>query len=59
MRSGVLLWTGFLVFGILLWLSTVGLWSHPVYRLILMFAFFACCAWVVRAPEGKLNSPRR
>ena len=53
MRSGALLWIAFLVFGILLWLSTVGFSGHPVYRLILMFAFFACCAWVVRAPEAK------
>lgn len=53
MRSGVLLWMVFLVFGILLWLSSVGLWSDPVYRLILMLAFFAYFACVVRAPEGK------
>ena len=53
MQSGALPWAVFLILGTLLWLSSVGVWSHPVYRLTLMFAIFACCAWVVRAPEHK------
>ena len=48
MKNGVVLWTTFLVLGILLWLSSVGVWSHPVYRLGLMLTIFVWCAEVVR-----------
>jgi hypothetical protein len=48
-----LLWTVFLVLGILFWLSSVGVWNHPAYQLILMSSMFAFCGWVVCVPEVK------
>jgi hypothetical protein len=48
MLNGVVLWTIFLVLGVLIWLASVGVWSHPVYRLVLMRAFLLWCAELVR-----------
>jgi hypothetical protein len=48
MKNGAVLWTLFLVLGALLWLSSVGVWSHPVYRLGLMLTILVWCAEVVR-----------
>ena len=46
MKNGAVLWTMFLVLGALLW--SVGVWSHPVYRLGLMLTILMWCAEVVR-----------
>jgi hypothetical protein len=48
MHDGAALWTVFLALGVLIWLSSVGVWSHPVYRLGLMLTLLAWCAEVVR-----------
>jgi hypothetical protein len=45
-------WTLFLVFGALLWLTNVGVGTHPVYRLALMLAVFSWCGYVVRTPKS-------
>jgi hypothetical protein len=42
----------FLVLGSLLWLTSVGLWSHPAYRLVLMLAVFSWFGYVVRTPKS-------
>jgi len=52
MRRGPVLWTVFLVLGALLWLASVGVWSHPAYRLVLMLAVLSWFAYVVRAPKS-------
>jgi hypothetical protein len=36
MRTGVALWSMFLVLGALIWLESIGVGSHPAYRLCLM-----------------------
>ena len=51
MRRGLLLWTVFLFQGALLWLTSVGVWSHPAYRLVLMLAVLSWFAVIVRAPK--------
>jgi hypothetical protein len=51
MKNGAVLWTMFLVLGALLWLSSVGVWSHPAYRLVLALAIFVWSAEVVRTPK--------
>ena len=48
MHNGAVLWTIFLALGVLIWLSSVGGWSHPVNRLVLMLAFLVWCAELVR-----------
>ncbi len=48
MQNGTVLWTTFLVLGVLLWLSSVGIWSHPVYRLVLGLATFVWAAEFIR-----------
>jgi len=52
MRRGPVYWTVFLVLGALLWLASVGVWSHPAYRLVLMLAALSWSAYVVRAPKS-------
>ena len=49
MHSGTVLWTTLLIFGALLWLSSVGIVSHPAYRLVLMLAFFVWSAEFARS----------
>ena len=46
-----LLWTT-LIFGGLLWLSSIGVWSHPAYRLTLMLTMWVWFARVVRTPKA-------
>ena len=53
MYYGTVLWTMFLVLGVLLWLSSVGVWSHPAYRLVLMLAIFVWCAEFVRTRKAR------
>ena len=49
MRSGV--WAAFLILGTLLWLESIGVWNHPVYRLGLMVAVLSWFGYVVRSPR--------
>jgi hypothetical protein len=42
MRKGALLWLLFL--GALLWLSSVSIGTHPIYRLLLMVVILASSA---------------
>jgi hypothetical protein len=46
------LWTALLVLGALLWLTSVGVGSHPAYRLVLMVAVFSWCGYVVWTPKS-------
>jgi hypothetical protein len=48
MQKSPVLWTTFLVLGALLWLSSVGICSHPVYRLVLGLSIFVWSAEFVR-----------
>jgi len=51
MRRYAVLWTT-LILGGLLWLSSIGVGSHPAYRLTLMFTIFVWSAWIVRTPKA-------
>jgi hypothetical protein len=53
MQHRAVLWTTFLVLGALLWLSSVGVWSHPAYRLVLMLAIGVWSAEFVRTPKAR------
>jgi hypothetical protein len=39
------LWAVFASLGVLLWLSNLGVGSHPLYRLSLMAASLSWCGW--------------
>jgi hypothetical protein len=52
MRRGLILWTMFLVLGTLLWLTSVGVLSHPAYQLVLMLAMFSWFGYVVWTPKS-------
>ena len=52
MRSGAFLWAAFLVLGTLLWLESIGGWSHPAYRLALMIGVLSWAGYVVRSPHS-------
>lgn len=52
MRKGIGLWTVFLILGGLLWLASVGVWSHPVYRLCLMVVSFTWFSYTASAPKS-------
>ena len=52
MRSGRVLWMVFLVLGALLWLASIGVWSHPAYRMVLMLAILSWSAYVVWSPKS-------
>jgi hypothetical protein len=41
------------ILGGLLWLSSMGMWSHPAYRLSLMITMFLWFGWVVRTPRAR------
>ena len=49
MRSSVC--AAFLVLGTLLGLESIGIWSHPAYRLALMGAVLSWAGCVVRSPR--------
>ena len=52
MRRGPAFWMVFLILGSLLWLTSIGVWSHPAYRLVLMLAVFSWFGYVVRIPKS-------
>jgi hypothetical protein len=52
MRRGPVFWTPLLVLGALLWLTSVGVWDHPLYRLVLMLVAFSWFGYVVWAPKS-------
>jgi hypothetical protein len=52
MQRSTLLGTTFILGG-LLWLSSMGMWNHPAYRLCLMVTTFVWCGWVVRTPRAR------
>lgn len=47
MRRAAAVWAPFAVFGILIWLSSVGLGTGIVYRSVLLVAMLIWCARVV------------
>jgi len=53
MKRGPAFWTVFLVLGVLLWLTSVGVWSHPAYRLVLGLAVFSFAGYVVWIPKSR------
>jgi hypothetical protein len=52
MRSGKGIWSAFLIFGALLWLASVGPFTHPAYRLVLMVAGLSWAGYVVWTPKS-------
>jgi hypothetical protein len=52
MSKGAGLWTMFLVLGVLLWLASVGVWSHPVYLLALMVVSLSWFSYAASAPKS-------
>jgi len=52
MRRGQAVWAAFLVFGALFWLTSVGVWDHPLYRLVLMLVAFSWFGYVVWTPKS-------
>ena len=52
MRKPLALWTTCAAFGLLLWLSSIGVGTHPAYRLVLMLAMLSWCGWFVAAPRA-------
>ncbi len=51
MQKSLGLWSMFAAFGLLLWLSSVGVGTHPVYRLVLMVAMLSWAGWFAAAPR--------
>jgi hypothetical protein len=49
MRKTFGLWAVFAALGLLLWLSSLGIGVHPVYRLTLMIAILSWCGWFAGA----------
>jgi hypothetical protein len=52
MRRAPVFWMVFLVLGSLLWLTSVGVWTDPAYRLVLMLGVFSWFGYVVRIPRA-------
>jgi hypothetical protein len=52
MRKRVALWTVFLVLGALIWLESIGVPSHPAYRLCLMVVALSWGGYAARAPKS-------
>ncbi len=52
MRTGLGLWSVFLVLGALVWLASVGAFSHPVYRPVVMLAVLSWGGYVVWTPKS-------
>ena len=57
MRRGPVFWTPLLVLGALLWLTSVGVWDHPLYRLVLMLVALSWFGYVVWAPKSTDSLP--
>ena len=51
MRKPLALWSTCAAFGVLLWLSSIGVGTHPIYRFILMVAMLCWAGWFVAAPR--------
>jgi hypothetical protein len=51
MRKPLALWSTVAAFGLLFWLSSIGVGTHPAYRLVLMVAMLSWCGWFVAAPR--------
>ena len=47
-KRGAGLWASFLVLGALLWLGNAGMWSNPLYTLLVVLAVFLWFGYVVR-----------
>jgi hypothetical protein len=45
MHKAFSLWAVFAALGLLLWLSSLGIGVHPVYRMTLMIAVFSWAGW--------------
>jgi hypothetical protein len=58
MQRSTLLATTFILGG-LVWLSSMGVWSHPAYRFGLMVTIFVWCGLVVRTPNRAAKSTGR
>ncbi len=52
MRTGPVLWTNCLVLGALVCAESVGFWSHPAYRVILMVTVLSWGGFVVWTPKS-------
>jgi hypothetical protein len=51
MRKPLALWSMVAAFGLLLWLSSIGVGTHPAYKLLLMVAMLSWAGWFVAAPR--------
>ena len=52
LRTGLGYWSVFLVLGDLIWLASVGAFTHPVYRLVLMLAVLSWGGYVMWTPKS-------
>lgn len=52
MRNSLGFWIVFLAIGALLWLSSIGVWSHPAYRLVLMVVMLTWFGYVAVNPKS-------
>ena len=57
MRKTFSLWAAFAALGLLLWLSSLGIGSDPVYRLTLMVGTLSWAGWF--AWDGRLEKTRQ
>ena len=55
MRTGMGVWSAFLVLGALLWLTTAGAFTHPAYRLVVMLAVLSWAGYIMWSPTSKSN----
>jgi hypothetical protein len=55
MRTGAAFWLVFLGLGVLLYVESLGVWTHPPYRALLMVTALFWSRYVVRVP--KANRP--
>ena len=51
MRSTRGVWIVFVILGAALWLTSVGVLSHPLYRLALALSFFTWAGYVMWVPK--------
>ncbi len=56
MRSSRGTWGVFVLLGIALYLSSVGFWSHPIYRMVLVLAFFIWSGYVMWTPHHSITT---
>jgi hypothetical protein len=53
MRKPSILWSAFAAIGLLLWLSSIGVGTHRVYRLMLVVAVLLWSAWFAAADGSR------